>query len=214
MASQIPINGTPGYWNTLCADELGSEARTMQLIRERTSVAILTFLDLAKLSTTISAVRTSGSLSYFVDGISGDDFWFAKPQGRSPTRNSYLVKDDFLSSSLAAWATLLRLIVYRDAIREAMVEDEIGCHSRTYHTSATLITENLHIAATNPMGRGNILRKIVQEIAKLVKVPCTDEECLYKELCDFFGQGEGKPPEGVLEALRTELIKLMQNEAL
>ncbi|KAL2134136.1 hypothetical protein VTI74DRAFT_898 [Chaetomium olivicolor] len=66
--------------------------------------------------------------------------------------------------------------VYHDAIRYALGKHKIQGHSQTYHTSATLITENLHIAAKNPMGRGNILRKIVQEIARLVKVPCSDGE--------------------------------------
>ncbi|KAK4106969.1 hypothetical protein N658DRAFT_37072 [Parathielavia hyrcaniae] len=104
--------------------------------------------------------------------------------------------------------------VYCDAIREALAEDRIGGHSQAYHTGATLITENLHIAATNPVGRGNILRKIVQEIAKLAEVPCSDEEFLYMELCHSFGHGEGKLREGVLGALRTGLTKLLQNESL
>ncbi|KAJ4292839.1 hypothetical protein N0V88_005497 [Collariella sp. IMI 366227] len=60
--------------------------------------------------------------------------------------------------------------VYQDAIRDALGKHKIQGYCQTYHTSATLITENLYIAAKNPMGRGNILRKIVQEIAKLVIV--------------------------------------------
>jgi hypothetical protein len=104
--------------------------------------------------------------------------------------------------------------VYRDAIREAIAKHKIDGHSRTYHTSATLITENLHIAAANPSGRGNILDKIVKEIAKHVKVPCTTPAALYVELCYSFGESKGNPPEGVLAALKTGLFKLLQNESL
>lgn len=100
--------------------------------------------------------------------------------------------------------------VYQDAIQDALGKHKIQGHSQTYHTKATLITENLHIAAKNPMSRGNIPRKIVQEIVKLVKVPRSDEEFLYMELCHSLGQD--KPREGTLKPLRTGLTMLLQKQ--
>lgn len=102
--------------------------------------------------------------------------------------------------------------VYQNAIRDALGDQKIQGDSRMYHTSATLITGILHTAASNRKDRGMILRKIVQEIAGLVKVPCSDENLLYMELCHSFGQGE--PSKGALEALRTGLTMLLQNESI
>ncbi|KAK3368969.1 hypothetical protein B0T24DRAFT_721999 [Lasiosphaeria ovina] len=86
--------------------------------------------------------------------------------------------------------------IYQAAIRDALTENKMAKGHHTFYTSATLITENLRIASTSPMGSGNILRKIVNEIAKAVRVPCTyGEEFLYIELCETFAKG--KPSGGV-----------------
>jgi hypothetical protein len=59
-----------------------------------------------------------------------------------------------------------------------------------YYTSATLIAENLTNAVCNLAGRGNILRKIVREIAAVVKLLCSDERFLYMELCHSLGRAK------------------------
>ncbi|KAK4244533.1 hypothetical protein C7999DRAFT_17212 [Corynascus novoguineensis] len=382
---KIPINGIPEHWNTLCADELESEARTIQLIRKRTSIPVPDVFGFCR--PLDNPLRCPHIWLSFIPGISLYDFWFAKTPGMSEedrhrrrtrvlkgvasamvqlsqfssekggrlvfdsdgrlyidrrreldiveydkrleqdnpdympayfSSGPYKVAKEFYTSTLnrqkpgssefllgqrrllqcfidcideffandrqsfvlthpdfdiqnflvspqgdlvgiidwdgvGAWPkslgnlrypgwltrdwdpgmygygsegvlydpkiqedspqTLARYRkVYQDAIRDALGKHKIQGHSQTYHTSATLITENLHIAAKNPMGRGNILRKIVQEIARLVKVPCSDEEFLYMELCHSLGQG--KPREGSLKALRTGLTMLLQNKTL
>ncbi|KAK3939014.1 hypothetical protein QBC46DRAFT_438663 [Diplogelasinospora grovesii] len=382
---KIPINGTPRHWNTLCADELESEARTMQLIRKHTTIPIPDVFGFCK--TPDNPLRCPHIWLSFIPGISLYDFWFAECPGMSEEdyhrRRTRVLKDvasamvqlsqfsfreggrltftdgrppsvgcrreldidafaerleqdnpdhmpvyfpsgpyktakEFYTNALnrqkldssefllgqrrllqffvdciddlfaadahsfvlthpdfdlqnflvspqgdlvsildwdgvGAWPrslgnlrypgwlirdwdpgvygygsdgvlhnpemrgdlpqTLARYRkVYQNAIRDALGEQKIQGDSQTYHTSATLITEILHTAASNRKDRGMILRKIVQEIAGLVKVPCSDEDLLYMELCHSFGQGE--PSKGALEALRTGLTMLLQNESL
>lgn len=378
---KIPVNGTPGHWNTLCADELESEARTMQLIREHTTIPIPDVLGFCK--TANNPLRCPHIWLEFISGISLYDFWFADCPGKEDydRRRTRLLKgvasamvqlsqfscreggrltfsddgrppsvgchreldidafaerleqdnpdympvyfpsgpyktakefytnalnrqqkldssefslgqrrllqffvacmDDFFAADahsfelthpdfdlqnfivspqgdlvgildwdgVGAWPRSLGNLrypgwlirdwdpaaygsgsdgvldnpdspqtlahyrkVYRNAIRDALGEQKIQGDSRTYHTSATLITEILHIAASSSKDRGMILRKIVQEIAGLVKVPCSDEDHLYMELCHSFGQGE--PSKGALDAPRTGLTMLLQNESL
>ncbi|KAK0718178.1 hypothetical protein B0T26DRAFT_676374 [Lasiosphaeria miniovina] len=103
--------------------------------------------------------------------------------------------------------------IYQAAIRDALVENKVDKGHHTFYTSATLITENLRIAPTSPMGSGNILRKIVNEIAKVDRVPCTyGDEFLYMELCETFGKG--KPSDGVQVALRAGFTELLQSTTL
>lgn len=102
--------------------------------------------------------------------------------------------------------------VYQDAIRDALGKQNSQAGNQEYYTSATLITENLAIAASNQMGRGNILRKIVHEIAVVAKVPCSNQRLLYMELCEFLG--EGKPNKETLEAVGAGLKMLLQNKSV
>ncbi|KAK3896677.1 hypothetical protein C8A05DRAFT_39775 [Staphylotrichum tortipilum] len=107
--------------------------------------------------------------------------------------------------------------VYRDALRDALGQQggnqaDNQADNQPHHTTATLITENLAIAVSNPAGRGNILRKIVQEITAVVKLPCGDERFLYMELCESLGQGE--VDKEMLDALRSGLEMLLQKEDL
>ncbi|KAK3290202.1 uncharacterized protein B0H64DRAFT_413623 [Chaetomium fimeti] len=107
---------------------------------------------------------------------------------------------------------------YWKAVRDSLEELEAGqAGSREgkgggeYETSATIITENLHIAAAGN-GRANILKKIVDEIAAVVDVPCENgPEFFYMELA-MAGQGEWK--DGVKEALRAGLETLLRDQLL
>jgi hypothetical protein len=106
---------------------------------------------------------------------------------------------------------------YWDAVREALgeagqlMEGRDANGVREYETSATIITENLHIAAGGN-GRAHILRKIVDEIAAVVDVPCeAGPGFSYIELTNT-GQGEWN--DGVKEALRTGFEMLLRDQLL
>ncbi|KAK4150365.1 hypothetical protein C8A00DRAFT_18087, partial [Chaetomidium leptoderma] len=382
---KIPINGTPSYWNTLCADELESEARTMQLIRKRTTIPLPDVFEFCK--TLDNPLRCPHIWLSFIPGISLYDFWFAEPPGMSeedcyrrrtrvlndvaaamvqlsqfsfreggrlvfsdgrppgvgcrreldidefaerlaqdnpdhmpvyfpsgpfktakefytsalnrqkPGSSEFLLGqtrllrffvdciDDFFAADahsfvlnhpdldmqnllvspqgdlvgiidwdgVGAWPKFLGNLsypgwltrdwdpgmggdesdgvlhnpemrealpqtlaryrkVYQNAIRDALSKQKIQGDSQTHHTSATLITEIFYIAASNGTDREMILRRIVQEIAGLVNVPCSDGDSLYMELCHSLGHG--KPSKGALEALGTGLTMLLQNKSL
>jgi hypothetical protein len=73
---KVPISGTPDHWDTLSADELESEARTMQLIRQRTSIPLPEVFGFCS-----SLDNSLGCPHIWLSFISGDplpDFWFAQ----------------------------------------------------------------------------------------------------------------------------------------
>jgi hypothetical protein len=78
---KVPINGTPACWNALCADELESEARTMQLIRSQTTIPVPDVFGFSK--TNDNDLRCPHIWLSYISGISLHDFWFAKPPGLS-----------------------------------------------------------------------------------------------------------------------------------
>jgi hypothetical protein len=87
--------------------------------------------------------------------------------------------------------------VYRNTMRriltDVQVEEDVGvaaaeAETETYATSATLITENIDIAARG-IGAGNILNKIVKKVVALVGVPGDlDPEMPYTDLCRKGGE--------------------------
>jgi len=81
-----------------------------------------------------------------------------------------------------------------------------------YYKSATLIAETLTNAVCNLAGRGNILRKIVREIAAVVRLLCSDERFFVHGAMPLVGLG--KVDKEMLDALRTGLEMLFQSEYL
>ncbi|KAK0707048.1 hypothetical protein B0T26DRAFT_728949 [Lasiosphaeria miniovina] len=103
--------------------------------------------------------------------------------------------------------------IYQTAIVDAIVENNMQKNYRNQNTSATLITENLYIAATHPMRSGNILKKIVDEIAKVAEVPYPySMEFLYRDLC--YGFAEGKLPNEVLAPVKGGFTALLRSTDL
>jgi hypothetical protein len=93
-----------------------------------------------------------------------------------------------------------------------VVAAEAETEAETYDTSATLITENIDIAARG-MGAGNILRKIVKEIVALVGVPGDlDPEMPYTDLCRKGGEDLLK--EETRAAFRTGFERLLRDKTL
>jgi hypothetical protein len=87
--------------------------------------------------------------------------------------------------------------------------DESGV--RAYETSATIIMENLHIAAGGN-DRAGTLRKIVDEIAAVVEVPCeAGPGFLYIELTNT---RYDEWNDGVKEALRAGFEILLRDQLL
>ena len=82
---------------------------------------------------------------------------------------------------------------------------------REYETSATIITEKLHIAAGGD-GRAGILKKIVDEIAVVVDVPC--EAGLGFLYIESTQTGQDKWIDGVEEAMRAGFEILLRDHLL
>jgi hypothetical protein len=78
---KVPINGNAEHWDELSANQLQSEARTMQLIKRRTSIPLPEVFGFsATLSNPLGCPHIWLS---FIPGISLYDFWFENP----PTSN-------------------------------------------------------------------------------------------------------------------------------
>jgi len=109
--------------------------------------------------------------------------------------------------------------VYRDIMERVLgtqnggPQEAGGQGSDKYETSSTLILENLEIAASVRMGRGNIVGKIIKEIAAIINIPGDlDFDFLYMDLCNKAGADQLTME--TKEALRIGLELLLQNQSL
>lgn len=75
---KVPINGTASHWDAVSGDQLASEAWTMRLIRQRTSIPIPEVFGFC--NTLDNPLGCPHMWLSFIPGISLHEFWFAQAE--------------------------------------------------------------------------------------------------------------------------------------